>query len=355
MSNTQDEQFQTYINSAIEIDDKFLYKKGLCGLANLGNTCFMNSILQCLNHTMPFLEYFLSNQYSSDLNTSKIESSIVNQWNITTRSLWYKNSVVNPLNLLKSIHQVARNKGNTQFLGYRQNDSQEFLQFFLESMHNALANEVDMRIDGNPKNELDKQALVALEHYSKYFKKDYSKIVEIFYGQFFTTVETIKSENKTELSYSYEPFNSLCLEIPNVEKTGLSIYDCLDHFCANEILIDSETEKKTKQHYFWKLPNILVIFFKRWNNHGDKISDEIEFPTDDLDMSKYIKGYTPNSYHYECYGIVNHTGGPGGGHYYSFIRNSDGNWYKYNDSVITTMLHSRLVTDNAYCLFYRKK
>lgn len=358
MSNNQDEQFQTYLNSVVPIDSEFLYKKGLCGLANLGNTCFMNSMLQCLNHTMPLLEYYLSNTYSNELSREKIDSLIVTQWNIITRSLWYKNSVVNPLNLLKAIHQVARNKGNTQFLGYRQNDSQEFLQFFLESMHNALACEVEMNISGEPKNELDKQALVALEHYSKYFKKDYSRIVEIFYGQFYTIVDTekiVEGVSKKEISYSYEPFNSICLEIPKVETDALTLYNCLDHFCEHELLVDTEIEKKSKQHYFWKLPNILVIFFKRWDNYGNKIDLEIDFPIDNLDMSSYVKGYSPASYHYECYGIVNHVGGSGGGHYYSFIRNSDGNWYKYNDSIITTMNHTRLVSENAYCIFYRKK
>jgi len=359
MSNTVDEQFQTYLSTPIKIDSDFLYKKGLCGLANLGNTCFMNSILQCLNHTMPLLQYYLSNEYSNDINSEKIESMIVNQWNIVTRSLWYKNSVVNPLNLLKAIHQVARHKGNTQFLGYRQNDSQEFLQFFLESMHNALACEVEMNISGEPKSELDKQALVALEHYSKYFKKDYSRIVEIFYGQFYTIVESIKQVDgvsKTELSYSYEPFNSICLEIPNrTEQGALTLYNCLDHFCEREVLVETEIEKKTKQHYFWKCPNILVVFFKRWDNFGNKIDTEIDFPVDNLDMSKYVKGYFPDSYQYECYGVVNHIGGSGGGHYYSFVKNIDGNWYKYNDSVITTMNHTRLVSENAYCIFYRKK
>jgi ubiquitin C-terminal hydrolase len=356
MSNTTDEQFQTYLSASIKIDSDFLYKKGLCGLANLGNTCFMNSILQCLNHTMPLLQYYLSNEYSNDINSERIESLIVNQWNIVTRSLWYKNSVVNPLNLLKAIHQVARQKGNTQFLGYRQNDSQEFLQFFLESMHNALACEVEMNISGEPKSELDKQALVALEHYSKYFRKDYSRIVEIFYGQFYTIVESSKLVDKTELSYSYEPFNSICLEIPNREEKGaLTLYNCLDHFCKKEVLVETETEKKTKQHYFWKCPNTLVFFFKRWDNFGNKIDTEIDFPVDNLDMSKYIKGYFPEKYQYECYGVVNHIGGSYGGHYYSFVKNIDGNWYKYNDSVITTMNHTRLVSENAYCIFYTKK
>ena len=50
------------------MDNDFYYKKGLCGLKNLGNTCYINSITQCLNNNRPFIDYLVSESYKDDLN-----------------------------------------------------------------------------------------------------------------------------------------------------------------------------------------------------------------------------------------------------------------------------------------------
>lgn len=348
-----DKKTKPWLKETLNINDEFLTKKGLCGLNNLGNTCFMNSIIQCLNNTIPLLKYFGSNEYKRDINEEKIERHIIEQWNLLTRQLWFKNSVVTPDDFHRTVQGISLKKGNHEFLGYHQNDSQEFLQFLLESLHNGLSREVIMRINGVPKNELDKLAVKALENWREYFKNDYSKIVEIFYGQFFTEVNTVK-DSKEDTSLNFEPFNCLSLEVP-VEKEYVTIYTCLDSFCNPEELNINENEVKTKTVYFWTLPNILIIFFKKWDKRGNKFDKRVEFPINDLDMTKYMRGYNRDTFKYDLYGVVNHVGGSMGGHYYSYVKNNDNNWYKYNDNVVSTLNEDRVVNENAYCLFYRKK
>ena len=101
----------------------------------------------------------------------------------------------------------------------------------------------------------------------------------------------------------------------------------------------------------------MVIVLKRFTPDGlHKIGTNIDFPIKDLDLSRYVKGYNPKSYVYDLYGVSNHFGGISGGHYTACINNADNKWVHFDDenmSIITD--EKELVSQNAYCLFYRKK
>jgi ubiquitin carboxyl-terminal hydrolase 8 len=381
MSGNMSEELQDFLEQDHILNSKLLNRKGLCGLTNIGNTCFMNSILQCINHTLPLTQYFLSNEWKEDIRNDKIENTLVEQWNYLSRILWFKNSNITPRNFFAVLINLVRSKGLNEFLGYSQNDSQEFLQFFLDSLHNGLSREVVMNINGEVKDELDKHAYKAYDSWKKFFKNDFSKIVEIFYSQFYQEVITYKkitnndntvqvvdedqeinledsSKYSKEITYLYEPFNNLSLELP--EKDDLSIYDCLDHFTDKELIIKTDEKTIFRQSYLWSLGDILIIFFKRFSfdvetGRARKKNNLVTFPLENLDLSKYVKGYSPEENIYNLYGVVNQSGGLNSGHYYAYIKNTDTNWYKFDDNIVSTLDSENVVTHNAYCLFYQKK
>jgi ubiquitin C-terminal hydrolase len=116
-------------------------------------------------------------------------------------------------------------------------------------------------------------------------------------------------------------------------------------------------EDVKKQISFWNFPKILIITFKRFTPDGtNKLNYLIDFPLYNLDVSKYIKGYNAEQYKYDLYGVCNHIGGVTGGHYTSFVKNSQNKWYHYNDDAVEILQdEQKIVTPMAYCLFYRKK
>ena len=105
---------------------------------------------------------------------------------------------------------------------------------------------------------------------------------------------------------------------------------------------------------FWSLPNILIVDFKRFNNVNKKLNNIIKTPLLGLDLSSYVIGYNKDKYIYELFGICNHSGECLGGHYTAYVKNSNQKWYQYNDTNVTEISESQLITSKGYCYFYRK-
>jgi len=100
-----------------------------------------------------------------------------------------------------------------------------------------------------------------------------------------------------------------------------------------------------------------VITLNRFTPDGTgKVNNNIMFPLDDLDLTKYACGYRASTFKYELYGICNHIGGVTGGHYTAFVRNVDNAWLHYNDRDVEIVdTPEAVISPAAYCLFYRKK
>jgi ubiquitin carboxyl-terminal hydrolase 8 len=334
---------------------------GLSGLGNLGNTCFVNSCMQVLSHTYELNDFLELETYKRRLK-NKYESALLLEWDELRKILWSKNCIVAPNKFLKTIQKIAEKKDMEIFTGYSQNDLPEFLLFVIDCFHTGLSREIKMTISGDIENETDKVAVKCFEMIKNMYSKDYSEIWNIFYAV--SVSEIVSLESGKQLKITPEPYFMIDLPIPPENKTP-TLIDCFEHYIQGEVLdgdnawYNEETKQKEnirKRILFWSFPNILVIDFKRFNSRNQKNQIFIDFPMDNLDLSKYVVGYKKKSYVYELYGVCNHGGSVLGGHYTAYVKNANGKWYHFNDtSVQEVPLIESIISPKAYCLFYRKK
>jgi len=334
--------------------------KGLSGLNNLGNTCYINSFVAVLSHTYELNDFLNEEKYKKNLNTIP-ESTLLIEWNELRKMLWNKNCTITPNKFIKTIQQIAEIKDREMFTGYSQNDLPEFVLFIIDCFHNSLSREIKINISGQVENKTDKIAVKCFEMIKKMYSKDFSEIWSMFYAVHISEISSLKTDK--QLLITPEPYFMIDLPIPSDNKSP-TLLDCFDLYVQDEILdgenawFNEKTKKKEdikKRIKFWSFPNILVIDFKRFNYKNQKNQILITFPLENLDLSKYVVGYKKNSYKYDLYGVCNHSGSSLGGHYTAYVKNANNKWYHFNDKLVTELKNrDSIITTKAYCLFYRK-
>ncbi|KAK7896153.1 hypothetical protein WMY93_021478 [Mugilogobius chulae] len=164
-------------------------RSGLCGLSNLGNTCFMNSAVQCLSNIQPLTEYFLRDKYVDELNEDNplgMKGEIARSYAEMIKQLWSgKYSYVTPRPFKTQVGRFA-----PQFSGYQQQDSHELL-------------------------------VVAEEAWENHIKRNDSIIVDIFHGLF---KSTLVCPVCSKVSVTFDPFCYLTLPLPMKKERTIEVY-----------------------------------------------------------------------------------------------------------------------------------
>lgn len=312
------------------------------GLNNLGNTCFLNSVMQCLFYTIPLAEFSLAREHSKRCKISKNEFCGF----CTLEKLMFKvhrqnESVISPMELINRNKLILKH-----FRPGRQEDSHEFLRLFIDCLQKA-------SLGMNP------DALKSLDARSK----ETTAIHRIFGGYLQSTV-TCASCN--HVSRTFDQFLDISLDVNKLD----NLSSALKVFTTPELLSKGNRYKceachrlveAHKRFSIYKTPEILTIQLKRFSvnpftGQTNKLNGSVNFP-EKLNISELISDKNSGeACQYRLYGVIVHEGHScNSGHYHAFVRNSNDIWYSMNDSSVHQVSLDTVLRQRAYILFYQKQ
>jgi ubiquitin C-terminal hydrolase len=338
-------------------------KPNLCGISNLGNTCYMNTLLQCLKNCEAF-ENVISNTVGDQ--DSKLFNDIKD---VYTKMSQHPGKIMAPKRL---VYILSRIMTSEEFLVHSQNDIHEFYLFIINHLLDEIGkkyinNEADrsiltamlqndvykgMLLD----NEINKESLLSMTN--NFVNQSYNGLMmQALYGQMMTYIHCANTQCQAN-HYSFQPFNSIEASISDPELTG-----CLENHFQEELMNSQDNKdlvwtcdkcgtnpvNSKKRLLIWKSPNVLVIALKRYyfdkRGRKYKINSPVNFENTlpVKTMNETVK--------YKLKSIGLHTGVLQGGHYYSVV-NVDNQQYTVNDSQIDKT--SDIDKQNVYVLFYEK-
>jgi ubiquitin carboxyl-terminal hydrolase 4/11/15 len=228
---------------------------GITGSRNLGNTCYMNSSIQCFSNSIDLTYYFLSKEYKKDINEKNklgFEGDLAKQYYKILFSLWILNEKTIDLSEFKSTFS----KKAKLFRGFNQQDAHEFITFLLDYLNedlNKISKKPYEEIDEQKKYELDLDC--ALRFWDLNFRRNNSIITKLFTGQFKSTIICPLCKR---ISTSYDVFNTFSLPIPkrNFEKKNQNYLNKKSY--RNQNNDGNDFSKKEKQIELYYIPKYSI-------------------------------------------------------------------------------------------------
>lgn len=304
------------------------------GLANLGNTCFLNSVLQVLTYTPPLVNYLLSGYHKSKCRGVGFCMQCELVGHVNKVRVNNQSGSIRPMSIIQKLNCIGKN-----FHFGRQEDAHEFLRYVVEGIQKS---------DYADKPKMDK------------LSKETTVANAIFGGFFRSQVKCLQCHYE---SNTFDPMMDLNIDIKDCTSLLQGLHrtvrpDRLDgenkYFCE-KCRTKRIAQKRGNIH---KEPNVLTLQLKRFDftrMFGGKICKEVSFP-EELNIRPFMSVNQGEPIIYKLYGVLVHSGfSCNSGHYYCYVKAPNGTWYEMNDNRVTQVGLKTVLQAQAYILFYIKK
>ncbi|XP_056405855.1 ubiquitin carboxyl-terminal hydrolase 36 [Hyla sarda] len=298
------------------------------GLQNLGNTCFLNSTVQCLTYTPPLANYLLSKEHTRNCPQGGFCMLCIMQ-NHLIQAFANSGNSIKPVSFIRELKKIARH-----FRFGSQEDAHEFLRYTIDAMQKACLN-------GYAK--LDRQSQA-------------TTLVHQIFGGYLRS--RVKCSVCKSVSDTFDPYLDIALEI----RHSANIIRALELFVRSDVLsgenayMCAKCKKKvpaTKRFSIHRASNVLTLSLKRFANFsGGKITKDVGYP-EFLNIRPYMSQNNGDPVMYALYAVLVHSGySCHAGHYYCYVKASNGQWYQMNDSLVHASNIKVVLNQQAYVLFY---
>lgn len=330
----------------------------LQGLQNMGNTCSINTMIQCLGHCDTFRKFLLeeTNLFRKKEN---YKFSIGDELRMICKQLWIDKDSLTPIRFLKALQETL---GKDFQIGREQMDLTEvwmiLIQNLLEESHEPSFVSINTQACSYSDSMLEFFHKEAVEQWIKHSKETCSPLLDLIQG---VQIQQIQCKKCSKLYHNVEPFQCSYLELPNKEE--LHLKDCIekvleidtvDHWKCDACQ-QSNNEKVVR---FWKLPKIWVLILKRFNG-TKKLHTPVTIPYEFYYPTGFEMSSLSSSGKYQLKAIGNHYGSLYGGHYNAICKNEceEHPWCLYDDLSITSIKEILPILNknrHAYALFYER-
>mmetsp|Transcript_8924 Transcript_8924/g.17246 ORF Transcript_8924/g.17246 Transcript_8924/m.17246 type:complete len:747 (-) Transcript_8924:789-3029(-) len=325
---------------------------GQVGLVNLGQTCYMNCVLQCVAHIFPFRSVLLDDQLNVKPfpeDTSKLMKTLAQLF----FELWQgAKPHISPLNFAKAF----KNR-NSRFDAGEQHDSHDFLAMLLDNLNEDLKPNKEMEKPNAELTNAEEDEVQELgNEYWNFVKENGSTVSNICSG---LTKIKLTCKNCSQDKVKFEEVLYLSVACEGFSGASVTLNECLrQHFSEDKFKANCEQCQADVQHSMrirlYNAPQVLIICLKRFSAKSgrvSKINKAVDFPSTGLDLSKLVVGRTPSLY--DLVAVVNHFGDIHQGHYTAACKN-DKHWVYFDDDFVTmTTEDTSQWAQSGYILFYQ--
>ncbi|XP_021725392.1 ubiquitin carboxyl-terminal hydrolase 17-like [Chenopodium quinoa] len=298
------------------------------GLTNCGNSCYANAVLQCLAYTRPLTIYLLQGTHSKQC--WKDGWCFICEFEHLMLKGREGYSPLSPIRILSNISHLGHG---------REEDAHEFLRYAVDTMQSVC---------------------VELSGFSGPLGEEGTLVGMTFGGYLYSKIKCMKCHNVSE---KYERMMDLSVEIDGDVRT---LQQALKKFTASEMLQGNNKyycgrcksyEKAKKKLTVSQAPNILTIVLKRFQaGNFTKLKKAVQFP-EILNMSPYMSDSTDKYPQYSLYAVVVHldvSRADFSGHYVCYVKNYCEEWFKIDDSAVSSVDLKRVLSEEAYMLLYAR-